>query len=441
MKDSRFRGWKDVFSFTFRQMTKNTGYRAITLVIGVLLVAVIMLVMVLTGKPEEDGAIEKTDMQQVYVMDTYGVDYGMMFASMGKEAFSEVSFTRVESRSQAIEAAKGELLAYMIVETTYEEGAFKMEAILPENSTADEGEAEGLLGAMAEAFEYAKVGIAGLTAEQSMAVMMPIMADRGKIGEDHSIGAMLVKLLAPMVFGLILYMMFLFYGQNVSREISVEKVSKLTETLLTSIKPYAMITGKVLAVTVAGVIQFFFWVACALIGLFAGNAVTKAVYPGYQSFIGNAIDFVRETFSTSAFSPVAVILAAITFIVGFLFYCVLAGFAGSLVSKPEDTAAVQGIFTFPILISFFACYFGVLLEKEGLITATRFIPFSIPFGVPVDLITGAISILQGIVSLLILLVFTFLFIIFSARVYKGMILYNGQKMNLKKLVLLVKEQK
>ena len=49
MKESRFRGWKDVFSFTFHQMIKKSGYRGVTAVIGLLLIAGLALVVVITG--------------------------------------------------------------------------------------------------------------------------------------------------------------------------------------------------------------------------------------------------------------------------------------------------------------------------------------------------------------------------------------------------------
>lgn len=442
MKESRFRGWKDVFSFTFRQMIKKKGFKAVTAAVAVLLFAVVVLAMVITAKPEEE-AVEKSEIQTAYIVDEYGVDYALMLDLLGKEGFAEVVFTPAADRAAALEAAKsaGEDFSYMLVEVRYEDGAFQMEGILPENSAAAEDEAENLLAAMAECFEYAKIDMAGLTAEQSMAVLMPILTDSGKIGEDHSIGAMLVKMLAPMVFGFVLYMMLIFYGQDVSREVSVEKVSKLTETMLTSIKPYAMIAGKVLAVTLSAILQFFFWIVCAILGLIAGNAIARSMYPGYENAIFQVLDYVRETYSASAFSPAAVILAVLIFMIGFLFYCVLAGMAGSLVAKPEDTAQVQGIFQFPIIISFFACYFGVILEKNGLIAATRFIPFTIPFGMPVDLLTGAAGLLQGVISLVILAVFTLLCIVLSGRMYEGLILYNGQKMGMKKLVNVVRAKK
>lgn len=441
MKESRFRGWKDVFSFTFHQMTKKTGYRAVTAVVSLLLVVSLVLVIVITGKPDEKQP-EKSSLQTVWVVDGHDVDYAQMLAMLGREEFAEVTFIEVADYETAVEGAGQESgVSGVIVRVDYDDGTFYMNGILTENSTASAGETQELLSAMAECFEYAKVGMAGLTQEQSMAVLMPVVVSNGKIGEDHSIGAMLVKMMAPMVFGLVLYMMLIFYGQDVSREISVEKVSKLTETLLTSVKPYAMITGKVLAVALAGILQFFFWIVCAGIGLVIGNAVAKALYPGYQNVVLQVLGYVRETYSTSAFSPLAVLLAVLIFVVGFLFYSVLAGMAGSLVSKPEDTAQVQSIFQFPVIISFFACYFGILLEKEGLIAATRFIPFTIPFGMPCDLLTGTAGILQGVVSLAILLVFAVLCIILSGKLYEGLILYNGQKMSVKKLINVVRAKK
>ena len=85
------------------------------------------------------------------------------------------------------------------------------------------------------------------------------------------------------------------------------------------------------------------------------------------------------------------------------------------------------------MISWIICYFGTLLEKESLLVVARNIPFTIPFCVPVDLLTGAIGIGQGIVSTVILLVFSFLIIMLSGRIYKGMVLYTGEKVTLKSI--------
>ena len=133
-------------------------------------------------------------------------------------------------------------------------------------------------------------------------------------------------------------------------------------------------------------------------------------------------------------------LALVTFCGGFLFYCVLSGMAGSMVSRPEEAASVQSIFTLPIVISWIVCYFGTLMEKESLLVVARNIPFTIPFCVPVDLLTGAIGIGQGILSTVILVAFSALVIMLSGRIYKGLVLYNGEKVSLKNVVGILKNK-
>ena len=80
------------------------------------------------------------------------------------------------------------------------------------------------------------------------------------------------------------------------------------------------------------------------------------------------------------------------------------------------------------------------MEKEGLLVVARNIPFTIPFCVPVDLLTGAIGIGQGILSTGILLVFSLLVIMLSGRIYKGLVLYTGEKITLKSVIGILKNK-
>ena len=182
------------------------------------------------------------------------------------------------------------------------------------------------------------------------------------------------------------------------------------------------------------------WIISFFIGIVAGGKVAETMYPGAESGLTVVVDFMRTNIGESAFSPVAMVLALITFCFGFLFYCVLSGMAGSMVSRPEEAANTQSIFTLPIVFSWMICYFGTLLEKESLLVVARNIPFTIPFCVPVDLITGAIGIGQGFISTVILLVFSFLVIMLSGRIYKGLVLYTGEKITLKNIVGILKNK-
>jgi ABC-type Na+ efflux pump permease subunit len=203
------------------------------------------------------------------------------------------------------------------------------------------------------------------------------------------------------------------------------------ETLLTSVHPYALIAGKVLAITTMALLQFVTWIIAGFVGLYGGNAIAHAIYPDYQNTVVTVINFLKDNIGKTALTPPAVIMAIVFFCVGFLFYGVFAGLTGCMVSKPEDVASTQMVFQFPIIISWLVVYLAPITKNMQLLKVARFIPFTAPFGVPADLLTGTIGLGEGIIALLILLIFTLLFIMLCGRLYKGLILYTGQKVSFK----------
>lgn len=109
-------------------------------------------------------------------------------------------------------------------------------------------------------------------------------------------------------------------------------------------------------------------------------------------------------------------------------------------NRPEEAANFNSIYVMPILFSWIICYFATLMEKDAILVVARQIPFTIPFCVPVELLTGTIGIGQGIVSTVIVLVFSLLVIMLSGRIYKGLVLYNGQKVTMKNIIGVLKNK-
>lgn len=442
---NNFRGWNTVFNFTFRQAARGVGFKLVTTLITLVIIGVCIVVNIIAAKPD-DNAVEVSPVKTVFVLDNSGLqptDYKTIVPELSGEQFKNIEFQTItgQSRDEAISTAAADSSLSIAVIITKNDTGYEIEAVVPDGSAITKNQAQALLGPIQTGFETSKLMQSGLTVDQLTTVMKPVVTSYSDIGEDNSVVTTIIKIVAPMLFGLILYMMLILYGQNISKSVSTEKTSKLMETLLTSIHPYALITGKILAITSMAVLQFVTWIIALVVGLYGGNAVAHAMYPEYQSTVITAINFLKENIGQTAMSLPAVILAVIVFCIGFLFYCVLAGLTGCLVSKPEDVASTQTIFVFPVLISWLFCYLTPITGNEALMTVLRQIPFTIPFSVPVDLITGTIGLLQGIVSLVILSVFSLLFIMLSARIYKGLILYNGQKVSLKMVGNVLKANK
>ena len=432
--NNKFKGWRTVFGFTFRQATKGAGYKAVTGLVAIAIILIFILINILVAKPDND--IKPSNIKSVFVLDNSGleaINLKELNPQLSEARYKDIDFIYVKgkTREETINLAAEYGSHSIAVIISARNAGYDIETVVPNNSELSDDDASELLPLIQTAFESGKLMQSGLSAEQLSILLKPVIPSYEERGESKNIVVDIIKMIAPMLFGLIMYMMLLLYGQSISKSISTEKTSKLMETLLTSIHPYGLITGKVLAMTSMAVLQFLIWIVATVIGLYGGNAVASAIYPEYENTVITIINFLKDNIGESAMTLPAVILAIIIFCVGFLFYCVLAGLAGSMVSKPEEAANTQGLFVFPIVISWLFCYITPLTGNEGILRTLRLIPFTIPFSVPVDLITGVIGIGQGLLSLAILLAFSLLVIILSARLYKGLVLYTGQKLSLK----------
>jgi ABC-type Na+ efflux pump permease subunit len=431
-----FRGWINVFNFTFRQATKGVSFRLVTILVTFIIIGACIVVNIIAAKPNDKDTVEISPVKSVYVLDDSGLqptDFKAVNPQFSEEQFNNIEFITVtgKSREEVIKTAAAASTESIAVVITRNDTGYEIEAVVPDGSSISKGQAQALLGLIQAGFETGKLLQSGLTVDQLTTVMKPVMTSYADIGENTSIIATVIKIVAPMLFGFILYMMLILYGQTISKSVSTEKTSKLMETLLTSIHPYALITGKILAVTSMALLQFVTWILAVVVGLYGGNAAAHAIYPEYQNSVISIINFLKDNIGETAMTLPAVILAIIVFCVGFLFYCIIAGLAGCLVAKPEDVASTQSIFVFPVLISWLFCYLTPITGNESLLTLLRFIPFTTPFSVPVDLITGTIGLAQGLIALVSLSIFSLLVIMLSARIYKGLILYNGQKISLR----------
>ncbi len=430
--NENFRGWTSVYSFTFRQSTKGVGFKLVTVLITLIIIGAIIGVTILNAKPEEKEPVEISPITTVYVLDNSGLaptGYKELNPELATEQFSKIKYINVtdQTRDAVIDTAEkaGDTAIAVIITTT--DTGFAMEAVIPSGSMISQGQANALLTQMSTAFDASKLLQSGLTAEQLAAVMMPEVTSYSDVGENTSVIVQVIKVAAPMACSFMLYMMLLLYGQTISKSVSTEKTSKLMETLLTSVHPYALITGKVLAITSMALLQFIIWIASAFVGLYGGNAIAHSIYPEYQNSVITVINFFKDNIGDTALTPPAIIIAILIIFIGLLFYFVLAGLAGCMVSKPEDAASTQQLFILPIVISFLVVYLAPLSGNDSLLKIARFVPFTAPFCVPADLITGAIGLGQGLLAFAILFAFSLLVIMLSGRIYKGLILYNGQK--------------
>jgi ABC-type Na+ efflux pump permease subunit len=442
MNRSKFTGWKDVFFFTLRQTTKGKAFKITTICFALLLFLIVCLVNILTAASGTKNKV--SPITTVYVLDESGfrpTDFNQLKQTGGK-IFSGVSFVFVQDNQTEEEIMKEidtRSTTEAVLSITKENDDYVMRLAIPSNSNISKSDGDALLTQVVPIFENSKLSQIGLSEEQLMSINMPVSTSFSVAGgEEESIGVTFVKLFTPMLFSLILYIMVLLYGQSICKSLIAEKSSKLMETLLTSVAPHALIIGKILAMTFLAITQFVLWISSAVAGFVMGDALAKSMYPEHRNIIMSILGLIKDNTDASAFSIPAILLALLAICLGFLFYSVLAGVVGAILNKAEDLSNGMAIYQIPVIISFLLAYYVPLQEDKRMSALIRLIPFTSPFTVPADLVIGNVGIAAACSSMIILLVTTIIFIILTGKLYKGMVLYNGNKLNLKTMFQLLK---
>ena len=84
----------------------------------------------------------------------------------------------------------------------------------------------------------------------------------------------------------------------------------------------------------------------------------------------------------------------------------------------------RGLFQIPVILGFFISYFGSAAEMNGLIKVSEYVPVVSPFVMPADLLVGKASMAEGIISLLVLIAFTFVLVLVTGKLYKNKVFHR-----------------
>lgn len=247
------------------------------------------------------------------------------------------------------------------------------------------------------------------------------------------------------VMGFLIYIFLFAYGSQVMQGVIEEKSSKIVEVIVSTIKPFHMMMGKVLGVASVGVFQFLIWMilisGISAIGLgIAGlsldpNEVSQmASSPEASELQSNAQ--VQEILTIISDIPIGEItfLFIFYFIGGYLLYGALFAAVGSAVDTPADAQQFMMPIIMPIILALMALFMFVFREPHGSVSVwLSIIPFTSPivmmgrvgFGVPTwEIALSMLTLIGGFMLTLWI----------AGRIYRVGILMHGTKVNYKTLV-------
>ena len=448
MGSSFGRNTGNVFRFSCAQMLKKKGFLASTIIIAILIFASILAIMVFSAKKDDGEEKEPTKVGKLIVCNETDIaceDEGVLnrkdLAEAIRDAVSDCKEMTVEWKNngviadevKAAEDAAGEddLDTFFAVIRKTDDG-YGIYMVRPENCTWKEWQVTDAGEAMIPLLRaYVEREIDPTLA---MFVQMPTAAMTLVVGEDTSLAATFVKYLLPMISGMIVYFMVLIYGQDIARSVASEKTSKLMEMMLTFVSPNALIFGKILAGFVMSVVQVLIWVGRGVGGYLVSSMIAKSINPDYTDVIAKAFEMIRAVTGASAMTIVPVLLSLLVLFLGLLLYYSIAGIGGSVVTKPEEIGSANAVITFPILIFWMLGYMAAMMQNEAVLTVCRYIPFAAPFTVTAEILVGKVSILNGALIALEMLVCTLVMVWIAGKIYRGLVLYNGEKLSIKKVI-------
>ncbi|WP_207420860.1 ABC transporter permease [Desertivirga brevis] len=244
----------------------------------------------------------------------------------------------------------------------------------------------------------------------------------------------------------LIYMSLFIYGVQVMRGVIEEKTNRIIEVIISSVKPFQLMLGKIVGVGLVGLTQFLLWIVlCLTIAGFAGTYFAKDLHLNDQNkeqiiakgiqndspadegaAIITALDSIPLVYTIGTF--------LFYFLFGFLLYSSIFAAVGSAVDSETETQQFMLPITMPLIFTFIISINFVINSPDSpLAFWLSIIPFTspiammirIPFGVPAwELILSMVLLVGGF--LLITLV--------AARIYRVGILMYGKKASYKELI-------
>lgn len=257
-------------------------------------------------------------------------------------------------------------------------------------------------------------------------------------GEESLKGLNEIKVIIGGLFGYLIMMFIVIYGNFVMRSVIEEKTSRIIEIIISSVKPYQLMMGKIIGNSLAGILQFLIWaivgallffIASTFLGLQMGASSTMS--PEMMEAAGNIDKMakIQMYLNEIANLPLATLIISfiIYFIGGYFLYSSFYAAIGAAVDSETDSQQFLLPIIMPLILGVYIGFFTVINDPHGTIaTVFSIIPLTspivmlmrIPFGVPLWQLALSIVLLYG----------TFIFVVwFAAKIYRVGILMYGKK--------------
>ena len=221
--------------------------------------------------------------------------------------------------------------------------------------------------------------------------------------------------IVPYIFSILLLMAIFTSSGYVLQGLGEEKENRIMEILLSSVSPRQLITGKVLGLGAAGLLQMAFW-------LLSARLLIDLLPSDVSDIIGNL-----------EIAPSFIILSLIYFILGYLLFAILMAGFGSIGATARESQQLSMVIIIPAALPLYAIYFIIENPQHIISQLLTYFPFSAPITVIMRLGIAEIPVWQLAISMTILVASIYFSLILVAKIFRTFLLMHGKTPKLREI--------
>ncbi|MEK4205335.1 ABC transporter permease [Paenibacillus odorifer] len=411
-----------IIGFTFKNKVRTKSFMITTLIL-VLLLSIGMNLPYIIDQFKGDSA--KSEVTQIAVIAEEGNQVAeLLKAYTAPEGMPQAKIVQYASADDA------ELKKALDEETVEGYVTFAEptgEGLPPVTYHSNDGELNGdvqvyLQNALQQANTQFIVGDK-LTSEQIAAMSTPVQITTQQLkagggSESSQEDTPAINYIIVYAMLMLFFMSIMMTGNMIAAEITSEKSSRIMEILITSASPLAQMFGKVIGVFLVGILQ---------IGIFVAAIVVNLTLPH------NATVLADFDLDLGQLNINLLLYGFVLYVLGYFLYALMYAAVGSIVSRTEDLG--QAVMPIMMLgfVAFYVPLFSISNADTLVVKIASYVPFTSPLTMLLRIGVGEVAIWQVIVSLLILLVTTFIFGWLAAKIYRTGVLMYGKRPSIKEI--------
>lgn len=244
--------------------------------------------------------------------------------------------------------------------------------------------------------------------------------------------------------GILIYITLFIYGAAVMRGVMEEKMNRIAEVIISSVKPFQLMTGKIIGIAAVGLTQLLIWF---ILIIALSTALSAFISPDTLQHAQSASNAMGSSSNNTAALSIlnaknslaqanwALIIPCFLFyfIGGYLFYAALFAAVGSVVNEdPQEAQSLMLPITMPIILSFVIMTAAAAKPDTPIAVWASIIPFSSPI-VMMARIPSGVPFWQLALSMVSLVAGFILTTMLAAKIYRTGILLYGKKVTLKEM--------